>query len=146
VPFVNFVAKDGTPDLRILDQARVAACVNGWLCAICGMVLDSEVVFMGGEVCEKNLFFADPAMHEECARYAKAVCPFLALQGYHHSRTNEPRKKDKGTVFAANPLAPPEGSKRPERMVMVFTRSFCRVVVDGHRLIKSGQPIRTEWF
>jgi hypothetical protein len=49
-------------------------------------------------------------------------------------------------VFAANPLAPPEGSKRPERMVMVFTRSFWWIVVDGHRLIKSGQPIRTEWF
>lgn len=146
VPFVNFVAKDGTPDLRILDQAHVIACVNDRRCAICGLALNPEVVFVGGAVCEQNLFFADPAMHEECARYAQQVCPFLAIQNYHHSSAAEPRKKDKGTVFAPNPLAPPEGSKRPERMVMVFTRSFWWITVQGQRLIKSGQPIRTEWF
>jgi hypothetical protein len=145
VPYVNHVYADGVPDLRVLSAERVNECVDKKLCGICGQALGSEVVFVGGEVSCQNRYFADPAMHEECARYATKVCPYLACQNYHHSKSV--KSDEKCTLLVANPLAPPAGSKRPEKMGLYFTTGFKWVIHSGGvKLIKAYTASRIEWF
>lgn len=147
VPFVNHVYANGTPDLRILDQRKVNRCVEERRCAICGEKLDETVVFVGGPACLDNRFFADPAMHADCADYATKVCPFLACQNFHHSRITEPKFRDPGTIVIENPLAPPAGDKRPDRMMKYHTTGFkWHIARGGTRLIRAYAPIRIEWF
>lgn len=147
VPFVNYVYPNGVADLRVLSQERVNQCVDQKLCGICGQSLSPEVVFVGGEVSCLNKHFADPAMHEDCARYAVQVCPYLACQNYHHTKNVAPLHDQPGTVFVENPLAPPKGDKRPDRMGIYFTTGFKWVLQKGGvRLIKAYTPMRIEWF
>jgi len=147
IPFINLVYENGEADLRIIDQRKIEQCVTRKRCGICGLVLGREIVFIGGPMCFENHFFSDPAMHEECARYASKVCPYLALQNSHHSRTEEPRYIEPGLVFAINPLAPPAGEKRPDKMMLYFTHGFRLVLkIGGTRLIQAYKPHKVEWF
>lgn len=148
MPFVNHVYPNGEPDLRVLSQTKVAQCVDQKLCGICGLRLELDgVVFVGGEVSCLHSHFADPAMHEECARYAMKVCPYLACQNYHHSKSVVPRVDDPTVRFGENPLAPPKGDKRPDNMGLYFTTGFKWVLRGGGtRLIKAYKATRIEWF
>jgi len=147
VPFINHVYGNGEADLRILDPQKVERCVNERLCAICGEKIGSVVVFIGGPTCLSNRLFADPGMHEECARYASLVCPFLAIQNVTYARDHEPRYKDRGVVFVSNPLAPPGGEKRPEKMFLYFTNGYGWVLkTGGIRLIRAYSHHKLEWF
>ena len=84
IPFVA-IEDDGSgkPDFRILNVERQMLCFDRQLCGICGQKLDYWCSLIGGELCEVNKVFVDPAMHEECALYAIQVCPFLRRD---HSR------------------------------------------------------------
>lgn len=152
VPYVNFVDSVHGPDLRVLDAKRVQICVERRMCAICGGPLGSMKVFIGGENCVTNRMFADPAMHEECARYAAAVCPYLATQNYHHAKDAAiARKKSAGVMLMTNPLCPGEGSKRPDRMALYFCKQFSfKNVKDSRgrteRVIVASPPIKVEYF
>jgi hypothetical protein len=61
-----------------IDGDKVLVCLVKKLCMICGKKLDNKKWFIGGTYSSQNRLFSDPAMHEECARYAIRVCPFLA--------------------------------------------------------------------
>jgi hypothetical protein len=66
------------PDFKTTDPRKIQRCVTERRCGICGKTMDREVVFVGGPLSMVSRIFNDPAMHEECARYAYEVCPFLA--------------------------------------------------------------------
>lgn len=149
VPFINFVSEKGIPDLRVTDAMKVLRAVQEKLCGICGQKLGYWVVFVGGSVSIENRAFSDPAMHEECVRYAIQVCPYLAIKGFRHT----PHVKlateldSPNSTFHANPLAPPAGSERPERMGMYFTRDFeIEIVGKANFIIKASPAKRVEWF
>jgi hypothetical protein len=77
VPVTAWVAADGTVDFRISDEIAWRRVVAERRCGVCGEPLEYWLHFVGGPPSVAHRAFFDPAMHEECARYSVAVCPFL---------------------------------------------------------------------
>lgn len=88
IPFTTFVMPDGTPDFKVVDEYNRLLCIERRRCGLCGQDLKfgKPMVFIGGnQSCESGMFI-DPAMHEECAKYAAKVCPYLAVTQKHSER------------------------------------------------------------
>jgi hypothetical protein len=85
IPFSAFIDSAGKPQFTITDPRRLAECMGKKLCGLCGRRLTYGLWFVGGERCFTHEMgaFIDPPMHEECARYAIRVCPFLAAPNYN---------------------------------------------------------------
>jgi hypothetical protein len=84
VPFSVYIDRTGRPQFTITDPVKLRACIGKRLCGLCGGRIDAGYWFVGGERCFTHELgaFIDPPMHEECARYAIRVCPFLAAPSY----------------------------------------------------------------
>lgn len=136
VPFTT-VMIDGVPDFRVSDPDRVLACYTRRLCGVCGKPLPYWISFIGGPLAITNRLFFDPAMHSECARYALAVCPFLAFRN---------------TGFSSRPI--PEGSAadprssgaRPDLFGLYETWSFEPVQLDGAMYVRAAKARAITWF
>jgi hypothetical protein len=116
IPYTQHIV-DGVPDFRTLDAERVARCLTNKLCAMCGAPLGVHLYFIGGPRCLKHGMFYDPAMHQDCAKYALRVCPHLS--------------RSKGR-YAEPPLSTPEtkivhGAVDPEKVgysFLMHTKGF----------------------
>lgn len=84
VPWIVMVDRAGRAHFPVNDAGRVHDCITRKLCGLCGKRLDAGCWFVGGPRCFTDPMgaFADPAMHEDCARYALRVCPYLAAPSY----------------------------------------------------------------
>lgn len=85
VPFIVLTDRMGKVHFTVNDGARVVQCKTKNLCGLCGRRHSSEGVwFVGGMRCFTDPMgrFLDPPMHEDCARYALSVCPYLAAPRY----------------------------------------------------------------
>jgi hypothetical protein len=85
IPFIVVIDGEGRPQFTINNQKAVHECITRRLCGLCGRRLTrNEVWFIGGPRCftDPNGAFVDPPSHEECARYAIRVCPYLAAPSY----------------------------------------------------------------
>lgn len=125
IPFSAFVHADGRPDFKITDHEKWKSCALHRLCGICGEVLGFVVYFIGGEKsCSSGVFY-DPPMHEECARYSFAVCPFIAAgKEYAASLPNVPE----GARLQVVSQMPTE---RPKRMGILPARTFEMIKFNG---------------
>ena len=125
------VDANGVPDFTVLDEAKVLACVRDSTCGLCGEPIDYWFTFVGGPLSVANRSFLDPAMHEECARYALSVCPFLLGQHGYAERPARPglHRDDEPAI-------------RPDRFALYVTRGF-RV---RHGVILALPAKRIEWF
>lgn len=73
IPVVN-----GKPEFKFMDNAKQVFCVLQRRCMICGEdLIPNEYWYLSGPKGLKIKTSSDPAMHEECARYSLAVCPYL---------------------------------------------------------------------
>jgi hypothetical protein len=135
IPYTTMIV-EGKPDFRVADGEAWARCVRGRLCALCGQALGYYVWFIGGPLCYRHRFFFDPAMHEECARYALAVCPFLA-----GDRQYSGRELPGGATVV-------KGVSRqvPDRIALMQTRSYSLVRVSGVRQVRAEAFTKVEWF
>ncbi len=87
------------PDQQIMiDGNKMKRCVLEKRCMICGQKLANKKWFIGGQASAQNRLFTDPAMHEECARYALRVCPFLSKSDMKYRTTY-----DKDATLYTNP-------------------------------------------
>jgi hypothetical protein len=77
IPYFVTYTKDGIPDFKIINEENRRRCANERLCWICGQKIDYWIVFIGGPIAIKHRLFTDGPMHEECARDALEICPFL---------------------------------------------------------------------
>lgn len=123
VPFTNIIMDDGTPDFTTIDARKTVRCATERLCGVCGKPLGYWIAFLGGPKSAETHAYVDPPMHEECARAAVKLCPFIAMPSMVRRKT---------------PLTPdsivPEGwaDNRPEVFVLYITRQFkCRVHDDS---------------
>ena len=141
IPFFTQVT-DGRPDFAVVDNRKVTKCLVHELCGICGKPLDRIMCFIGGELCAENKVFSDPPMHEECARYAAKVCPFL--NGTNRKYRSTPTRSERSGVTVRNPFV---SQHRPRRMMLYFTDSFNLVMLEGgHRGIQAGRKVKkTDW-
>lgn len=126
VLYTNAVKKDGSPDFLTIDRQKVHNCAKGKLCGICGGFLLSTktyplpvwrdyVYFIGGpHSCERSGIFADPPMHEDCARFAMRVCPWMIL-GRYRRIGNDPEQHHEGAMFVG---------ERPIKFQLLRATSF----------------------
>jgi hypothetical protein len=101
VPFtVEWI--DGKPDFRVINRAKIIECGRDKLCGVCGHKLGEFCWFIGGELCKENHIFVDPPMHEECARFTAATCPFV--KGDRCEYSDRPVKAGENKI-AIHPMA-----------------------------------------
>ncbi len=63
-------------DFKAVDGAHIDRCMKHRRCGICGGRIRGPLAFVGPD--DARDCFADPWMHESCARAALQQCPFLA--------------------------------------------------------------------
>lgn len=135
--FVFAVGENGIPDFTVLDDEKVMRSIREKLCGLCGQPLDYWVTFVGGPRSVQNRRFLDPAMHEDCARYALSVCPFLLGQKDYAARKAHAgldRPDEVRTLATGN----------PERFALYVTRGY--KIDPRAAAIRANAPARVEWF
>lgn len=137
-PIPYFVAwVDGRPDLKLLDQAKQIRCAKFRLCGICGQPVGYWIAFIGGPLTVANRVCTDPGMHEECARYAIAVCPFMARPNARRAAHHHPLSE----------AGPGHVAERPERTALYITRQYTPFTPDSRNILLRLAPAkRIEWF
>ena len=122
VHYTVFVGADGVPDFKLIHEAHRLECMREHLCNLCGQGLEEVIAFVGGDKCEQSRLFADGPMHDECARYAILVCPFLNNPGHGHAKEGLERskKKHKDALVMENQAVAPG---RP-RMALFHTTGY----------------------
>jgi hypothetical protein len=111
------VVTNGKPDFATVNFTLVFDLAYKKKCALCGTRMrGNRYAFIGGPVAKANGLYQDGPMHEECARYAAEVCPFV------DGRKDEYR----------------DGASRPDEMYVTVYDSYEDTV------ITHGLPPRTE--
>jgi hypothetical protein len=137
IPFVTFIKHDGTPDFAVLDPLNRRKAIAGRRCAICGEALTGNVFFIGGPLCERNGVFADPAMHEACARYSLAVCPHIV-----NPKAKYAVRKDE-TYVKLEAVS----DKRPDRFGLFEALGYQNVILDGDLMVRALLPwVSIHWY
>lgn len=140
VHFTVFVNDDSVPDFRIVHEENRRKCMKDGLCALCGQELEVLLVFFGGPLCERNRYFIDGPMHEDCARYAIQVCPYLAMSTWEHS-TRELPKPPEGTAIRDLDMVQ---NSRP-RMAMFYTDGYKIISYQGNLLYAAEPFSKVDW-
>ena len=135
VPFIQLWAASKL-DFRAVNTEHCARCLRDKLCAICGRRLGEYCYFIGGPLSKKNRLFVGPAMHKQCAEFAR-VCPFVSGQRQEYS-TRSVNKNVARTEEMASAV-------RPEVMYILKTRTgkFKPARVNGRQMIQAGRWLRT---
>jgi hypothetical protein len=84
IPFIVYRDMRGVPHFTVDDTSAVNMALAKKLCGLCGKLLKvGQMWLIGGPASflDDGMFTVPPA-HEECARYAIQVCPFLAAPNY----------------------------------------------------------------
>lgn len=85
IPFIVYRDMNGVPHFTVDDTRAVNLALSKKLCGLCGKPLKvGQMWLIGGPLSsfsEDGLFTVPPA-HEECARYAVQVCPYIAASNY----------------------------------------------------------------
>jgi hypothetical protein len=136
------IIPNGEPDFRVLEHERVLRAIKRRLCGMCGQKITGNVLcFIGadGNLLERRA--TDPAMHEACARYALAACPFLS--GRAVRRSGKPLDGPGKTAYRSPALYDRE---RPPRAGLFFTRSYEARWRSDIRGFRYAPPFRVEWI
>lgn len=98
IPYIAEIAPDGHGEFTILDDRRARECLEGRLCAMCGLPMGWWVALIGDPVSVDEPdggLFIEPPVHEECAELALGgLCPYL-------SRERVPRRMPQEDVAIA---------------------------------------------
>lgn len=143
VPYTTLTRADGTPDFKVTDESEREECLRRRLCALCGEKLDYWIAFIGAEALIELREFYDPAMHQECARYAARACPFLANSEASYASPDYAPGEVSHTHYVPS-------SERPKRMGLYVTRSYQVVTrrisaTEIVRIVRAGKPKSIDW-
>jgi ferredoxin len=103
IPFIA-QREDGSFDFTTINSDNAVACLNYRLCAVCGLEREWWSVFIGGPLSHESHNYQTPPMHEECAEFALALCPFIAIAGAKRATDNH----------ASGVLGPAQSAEKPE--------------------------------
>jgi hypothetical protein len=117
IPFFVTYRTDGTPDFKVVDESKRIRCASEKLCWVCGEALGYRFVFLGGPNAAAARTYMDGPMHEECARDALRICPFLV--GTMDYASDPDSSRHDLTVQTM-----PVDQNAPEDMVIYKTRGF----------------------
>jgi len=133
IPFVVLVDATGRAHFTINDVRAQKETINKRLCGICGKRLVSRSYwFVGGpgSALHPRGAYIDGPLHEECARYALKVCPYLAAGRYSKridAKTLDPADAPSHMIFF-DPTLDPE---RPEVFCLGEAEGFALAPGDG---------------
>lgn len=145
VPVVQFIGSDGTPDFKVIDEAKKVNCLKNRLCAICGGKLHRVIAFIGGEKSVRSRLFTDPGMHRECAKYAAVTCPFLANSEAGYSGADPKHLGDGQSVVREYELVCP---MRAKKMAIYYTETYDFGLIAGQGpmiYVHAGPPVEIDW-
>jgi len=125
IPFIVFRDANKRPHFTINDQRRVVHVIRKKLCGLCGEKLKDGAWFVGGSDCFTSPLgaFIDPPMHEDCAKYALQVCPFLAAPSY--SKRIDDRTITPGAVPLGTAIVATDDGQMPARQPPLFGLGQC---------------------
>lgn len=110
---------DGKPIFTVNDSVKACRALMEGLCPICGEKLGRWKWFIGGpgSAFDPNGWYIDLPAHYECAAFALATCPYLAMPRYlGRIDVPDPRKLRPEVIALLNPTMLPD---RPEVFVAV---------------------------
>jgi len=113
IPFIVYRDTRGVPHFTIDDVGKLDLVLSKKLCGLCGKPLKvGQIWLVGGPVSSflENGMFTTPHAHEECARYAIQVCPFLAAPNYSkliEDKTIKPESVHDTARFNNDQITPP---------------------------------------
>jgi hypothetical protein len=138
VPYFTGQTKDGKWDFRTHNPQRHDLAMRYRLCAICGKYLgEGPYVFVFGPLSLGPLETFMPPQHEECARVALAICPFLFNE--NHVRSD----RDGGVELCPAEAVPP----KPDRIALVWCESYRYWKGPSGILYATALgPLRAEWY
>jgi hypothetical protein len=125
----------GEEQFRGILPARMAACIRGKLCGICGQPLGYWIAFCGGPQSCENRAFTDPPFHPECAEYAYQVCPYILTGSYDRSTRPD--------AVAAAQIDPVGTLAAVERMGIYITRSYRALGLSSGAIIFEPAPAKS---
>lgn len=131
VQFVN-----GVPDFAAVDPQKWLRLYKIRGCGICGQAMHGRVFFVGGPLCETNRLFYDHPMHEDCAKYALMVCPFLAI----------PKMAYRKHVGDAVSILKSVSTNKPDLFMLGKTKGYT-LMQNGSEILMHAQPWESiEWW
>jgi hypothetical protein len=84
VPYVTPRAADGRFLFGVIDPQRLASCLTGYLCQVCGRRLERPVVLLMRRRDLARQCVSEPACHPVCAAYTTRACPMVAGRMEHY--------------------------------------------------------------
>lgn len=126
---------DDTPRFGVYEEVRRQRAIIAGLCGQCGNPLDYWKAAVADHTDTANMLLTEPVAHEDCMRYAIAVCPYLARATYRP----HPKPAPAGAVMA--PWSIPE-TTRAERMFLIIFRRY-RAVREGAAVYVAPAGART---
>jgi len=117
VPFFTAIGRDGNPDFRAHSPKRHSEAIRGKLCGICGKRLVYwQTLVVGPKELESRMTYM-PAMHDECARYAMSMCPFLVSE--EHVMRSAAEVREGRRMAVTDKLLP-----KPTKLAVVRTSNY----------------------
>jgi hypothetical protein len=110
---------NGKPDFRQVDEKQYVHHFRYKLCSVCGTKLSLSCYWIGGDRSRESHYFADGAMHRECAELSIGLCPFL----------NRTRPTYRGDDL--KPMKAQVAEDRPEKMYLMRGMTSA---IEWHRL------------
>lgn len=145
IPFVVYRDVRGVPHFTVDDTVKLNQALTEKLCALCGKKLKLGQLWLisGPEAAflDDGLYTTPPA-HEECARYAIQVCPFLAVPTYSkliEDKTLKPEAIHDTVAVHNDQIAPP----RPPLLVLSRTSAITLINADdgsGKKYVAPRRP------
>lgn len=144
IPYTTLIVNE-KPDFRATDTDKIWEVKRDKKCSICGEHLDYYIAFIATENEIKTQFILENPNHEECLRFAFAVCPWLYYSKMQYSDIEK--------------ILPPEGiayqeahperfgkRDRPDKLAIYICRSYKNEIRGRYRGCKVSKPVKIEWI
>jgi hypothetical protein len=139
IPRSAVILPDGTPDFRTINQQVWAELLGKRRCAICGGKM-GLFTFVGGPKSVSTHSFIDGPMHQACAEYALAVCPFLAAPKFAYRKS---APEIAGLDVHVNEQM---STERPAYFGLAVTSGYKVHLYGGEYVIRPDMYVYTEWW
>lgn len=139
IPYIVAI-HNGIPRYSLNDETKRIEAIKRQLCGQCGKKLYGRVHFIGGSDMVEALVSEEPAMHLECARYAMAMCPYLANG---QVRAQPVTINDARAILVPWSAAP---SPEPAQMAIITTMGYTSYMHGPKLLARLPRPKRVAWY